>query len=237
MPQPSLFTHTLLAAALLSLNAGAIAQPPGAPTPGGPSALQRETRAELKANLEARFDKLDYNHDGKIDEKDAQARHEARQAERIAREFAEIDTDKNGSISKAEFAAAEEHRREEGPRFGPSHGPMGEHGRAMLFHRGPPDGRFMMRGRLPFAPPPPGREMRGFGRGGPESRPGEPITKAQFVDRGLARFDRVDTDHDGKISQAERDAARRDMRRGFHGRDPMPAPQQGSPKPGSKPEQ
>lgn len=40
----------------------------------------------------------------------------------------------------------------------------------------------------------------------------KPIPRATFVDAGLARFDRVDTDHDGKISAAERDAARKAMR-------------------------
>ena len=40
----------------------------------------------------------------------------------------------------------------------------------------------------------------------------KPVTKTAFVDAGLSRFDRVDTDHDGKISSAERDAARKAMR-------------------------
>jgi hypothetical protein len=40
----------------------------------------------------------------------------------------------------------------------------------------------------------------------------QPITKTAFVDAGLGRFDRVDTDHDGRISPAERDAARKAMR-------------------------
>jgi hypothetical protein len=173
-----------------------------------------ETRAELKTQLEARFDHMDANHDGKIDEKDAQARRDARIADR----FAQIDTDKNGAISKAEFAAAEDHRGPpEGPpmggrRFGSMGGPMMGHGRAMMFHRGGMEGgRF--RGPLPFARP----------HGGPEGKPGAPLTRSDFVNQGLARFDKVDTDHDGKISQAEREAARGAMR-GPRGRDRLPSP-------------
>jgi len=208
--------HLFLAAGLLSLSAGGFAQPaaPSAKAPGRPAAdrgaRQPETRAELKAALEARFDRMDLNHDGKIDEQDAKLRHE----QRIARRFDAIDTDHDGKISKEEFAAAEQ-RGDSGmgsPRFGRHDGE-----RAMMFHREGPEGR--LHGRLPFAPPP-----GGFGhRGGPEGKPGQPLTRAEFVDRGLARFDKVDTDHDGKISPAERDAARASMR-GPRGHRNMPPP-------------
>jgi hypothetical protein len=215
-------SHTLLAAGLLSLSAGAMAQAPAPPRNApqdGPRMRAPETRAELKTQLEARFDRMDANHDGKIDQKDP----EARRAARIAEHFAEIDTDKNGAISKAEFAAAEEHRGPpEGPpmggrRFGPG-GP----GRAMLFNHRGREGMMMMRGRLPFAPPPGGFE-RG-GPSGPDRKPGEALSKSDFVNQRLARFDKIDTDHDGKISAAERDAAR--PIRGPRGARNMPPPPQ-----------
>lgn len=217
-------SHTLLAAGLLSLSAGAFAQP--APPRSAPADAPRmkapETRAELKTRLEARFDRMDANHDGKIDEKDP----EARRAARIADRFAQIDTDKNGSISKAEFAAAGERRGPpEGGPMGPGRfGPMGGHGRAMLFNHGG-HREMMMRGRLPFAPPPGDFARRG--QGAPDRKPGEALSKADFVNQGLARFDKVDTDHDGKISAAERDAAR-PMRgpRGPRGANRMPPPPQ-----------
>ena len=38
------------------------------------------------------------------------------------------------------------------------------------------------------------------------------IPKAVFVNAGLAGFDKMDTDRDGKISLAEREAARKMMR-------------------------
>jgi len=214
-------SHTLLAAGLLSLSVGTMAQPPAPPRPApedGPRMKAPETRAELKTQLEARFDRMDANHDGKLDEKDREARRTAR----IDAHFAAIDTDKNGAISKAEFAAAEAHRGPpEGPpmggrRFGPG-GPE----RAMLFHRHGGEG-MKMRGRLPFAPPP-----GGFERGGPDGqdrKPREAISKSDFVNQGLARFDKVDTDHDGKISAAERTAAR--PMRGPRGARNMPPPPQ-----------
>lgn len=222
-------SHTLLAAGLISLCTGAMAQPApprGAPNDGaGMKAPQ--TRAELKTRLEARFDRMDANHDGKIDEKDP----EARRAARFAAHFAEIDTDKNGAISKAEFVAAQDHRGPpEGGPMGRGHaGPMGGPGRAMLFNHGG-HREMMMRGRLPFAPPPGAFDRRGpGGPGAPDRKPGEALSKADFVNQGLARFDKVDTDHDGKISAAERGAAR-PMRgpRGPRGPNRMPPPPQTS---------
>ena len=38
------------------------------------------------------------------------------------------------------------------------------------------------------------------------------IPKAVFINAGLAGFDKMDTDRDGKISPAEREAARKMMR-------------------------
>ncbi|MBO9575150.1 MAG: EF-hand domain-containing protein [Sphingobium sp.] len=204
-------SHTLMAAGLLSLSAGAFAQPPGEPLPGRPGAPAPKdgpaprgdlSRAELKADLETRFDRRDANHDGKLDEQDHKARHD----QRVAEMFDRLDTDKNGAISKAEFAAAEQ-RREEGP-GGP--GPMMRPGRAMLFMHGGPGARIP--GGLPFRPMRGASMPRGPMASGPDAAPGKPITRSDFVDRGLARFDAVDTNHDGKISAAERDAARGIMR-------------------------
>ncbi len=185
-------SRTLLVAGLLSLGAGAFAQqavPSPTGGPGAQAARAPATRAQLEDRLEARFDRIDANHDGTIDRKDAEVRRSAR----IAQRFDRIDADRNGSISKDEFAAAE-NRPMGPPMAGRAMGP----GRRMLFRQG--GGR--LRGPLPFTPPP------GAPAGGPGRKPGEPLTKSSFVDRGLARFDRVDTDHDGTISPAERAAAR-----------------------------
>jgi len=210
---PSL-SHMLIAAGLLSMSAGAIAQPP-APPPGGPGGPGRFaphmqlpiTRTELKAQLEAQFTKLDANKDGKLSPEDR----EARRTERRDLAFSRLDADKNGSISKAEFAAAKP-----GPGAGQGDGPA-MHRAAMGW-----------RGHMPHRGP--GRGPWGAGPG-PEGQQPQTITKADFVARGLARFDKVDTDHDGTLSQAERDAARPAMRdkRG-PGRTMPPPPPPAAPK-------
>ena len=74
--------------------------------------------------------------------------------------------------------------------------PARPEGRGAGKHRG---GRGHMAGRMMMGP-----ELAAYRD--------KPISRTQFVDAGLSRFDRVDTDHDGKISPAERDAARTAMR-------------------------
>lgn len=41
-----------------------------------------------------------------------------------------------------------------------------------------------------------------------------PVTRAQFIAEGLRRFDAADTNHDGKLSPAERAAAHRQREAG-----------------------
>lgn len=54
------------------------------------------------------------------------------------------------------------------------------------------------------------------------------LTQAEFVDAALRRFDRIDANHDGRITPDERQAARQAMHRGRHGRagapDALPPP-------------
>ena len=57
------------------------------------------------------------------------------------------------------------------------------------------------------------------------------LPNSDSVDRGLAMFDRVDTDHDGNISRAERDAAR-GSRRDNRGRATMAPPLPNTPQSG-----
>lgn len=174
LPAPKL----ILGAALLSIGAVAIAQPPAPPAHGQPV-----NRAELKNRLETRFDAADANKDGTVTPAERKARRaEARDAMR-ERMFTRLDTDKNGTISKAEFNA---------PRDGRAAG----------------EPRSRQRDRMAGAMP--GRDHMKRHRFA--AHRDQPITRSQFVDAGLSRFDRVDTDHDGKITPAERDAARKAMR-------------------------
>lgn len=202
----------LLGAGLLSLGAAVLAQPPAPPPAmrgaGGPAMAPPADRAELKAQLEQRFDATDANHDGTVTPEELKTRRLAdRQKMRTEmrdRMFARLDTDKNGSISKAEFDAA--HAPGQGH---PGMGGPKSHGPGMA--RSEQDGRGMGGRRSMHRHMARGAMMHdGFG-----GFKGQPVTKTAFVDAGLAHFDSVDTDHDGKISPAERDAARKAMRDRF----------------------
>jgi len=155
------------------------------------------------------FEMLDANKDGTVTRAEVTAAAE--------KHFAEVDTDHNGVISDAERDAMrarmeDEHfkridtdnsgqiSREE---FRAAHDKMraamgGSDGASRGPHRG------------------------GMGMGGMGMMQGN-VTKVAFVTQAQAMFDRVDTDHDGKITAAERDAARSKMRgmRG-HGRHEHP---------------
>ncbi len=177
------------------------------------------------AQMQSGFDAADTNHDGTVTPEERKAKRMAdREKMRIEmrdRMFARLDTDKNGSISKAEFEAMQ----------GPGRGGPGMKGPGKVGPdaRGPGMAQAEMGG--------PGmRERRwmhrrmarammmhdGFG-----AFKGQPVTKTAFVDAGLSRFDRVDTNHDGKISPEERDAARKAMRARFAPADRPPPPPPG----------
>jgi hypothetical protein len=71
----------------------------------------------------------------------------------------------------------------------------------------------------------PMRSDRGEGAGGP--RADRTMTAAEYRDRALRRFDRADTNHDGRLDPAERQAQRdamRDRRDRMQGDAPPPPP-------------
>ena len=105
---------------------------------------QALTRAEAQAKAGQLFDRLDVNHDGKLDAADRAARFNAI--------FDTIDTNHDGQISRDEFLAAHEHMRGMmgGDHMGPDH--MGHDGP-------PPDGEPGM-GRRQGAAWSPGRDAR-----------------------------------------------------------------------------
>ena len=154
------------------------------------------SKAELTAALEARFAKMDVDHDGQLTAKDR----ELRQQQRLDERFAALDTDKHGQISKAEFTAGhqaradkrEKRRAEAGKPDGEGRGGWGRH------HRGGPRG--MMRG----GPGGPG----GFGDANKDGT----VTKAEFMAGPLAMFDKADTNKDGVVTADELKAARPQMR-------------------------
>lgn len=109
------------------------------------------------------------------------------QADRAARQtqmFDRIDTDGDGQISRAEFAA------------------MHDRGGAKATGKTEADSRHGDRRG--------GRGMMWMGGMG-GAKDGT-ITQAEFVAAALARFDRADTNKDGKVTREERQAAHKTMR-------------------------
>lgn len=190
----SLFVGGLAATHLAYAQPGA----EGGPGPRGGLMQQADTnkdgkisKAELTAALEARFAKMDVDHDGQLTQKDRDLRRQQHLDER----FAALDTDKNGQISKAEFTAGHqaraEKRDEAGKREGRGWGKGG--------HRGPGRGGMMMRGG-PGGP--------GFGDANKDGT----MTRAEYMAGPLALFDKADTNKDGFVTADELKAARPQMR-------------------------
>jgi len=123
-------TLALASAATLALSVGAVhAQ---APAKGDKGADM--TRAQVEQRTAEMFAKLDANKDGKFDAADRtllDAQRDERRAERQAARFTQLDSDKNGSLSRAEFDAGLDHARErvaDGKRGGKG-GPKGFRGK------------------------------------------------------------------------------------------------------------
>jgi Ca2+-binding EF-hand superfamily protein len=184
----------LAGAALLAMAGAAAAQGPG-PRPARPDRNADLTRAQVIERSDRAFARLDANNDGRFTPDEARARGEQRREQRMTRMFDRLDADHNGSITREEMAQAHARRGPGGP--GAEGGPRGPGG------RGGPG----MRHRGPGGPGGPGMGMRGM-RG--QRLFGEQgfATREQFRERALARFDRVDANHDGTVTAAERQAMR-----------------------------
>lgn len=142
-----------------------------------------ETRAQAQSRAEAMFERMDVNHDGKLDQADRTA-HETEMFDRM-------DTNHDGSISREEFMAA--HQR--GAMGGPPEGAMGKRD----------GGHHGMRG--------PDRDhMGGMMLGMADTNHDGVVTKDEFVAAALKHFDMMDANHDGTVTPAERKAAMAAMR-------------------------
>ncbi len=169
---------SFLGCAALLATAGAAAAQGPDQRPGRNADL---TRAQLIERTDRAFARLDTNNDGRFTREEGQARAEQRREQRMTRMFDRLDADRNGSITREEMAQAHANRG----------GPGGPGGPGMR-HRGMRHGGPGMRGM---------RGQRMFGEQGFVSR-------EQFRERALARFDRLDANHDGTVTAAERQAAR-----------------------------
>lgn len=132
---------------------------------------------------------LDGNKDGTITRAEATAA--------LTQHFAAMDSDKNGTITQAEREAARTRMMQE--RFAK----MDTDGNGQLSQQELMAARDAkregMRGKM-------GRMMKGD------------MTRDQFLARPMAMFDRVDTNKDGQITAAERDAARDAMHKRWEAR-------------------
>jgi hypothetical protein len=138
------------------------------------------SKSEAMTLADTRFKAMDTNADGKISPEDREARSKAR--------FAEMDADKNGSISEAEFAAAHAARMEMRGQNG-----EGRMGRGHGMHHG--------------------RGGKGGGHGmallsKADSNGDKILTQAEYRAAAETRFIAADTDKNGSLSAAERQAAR-----------------------------
>ena len=153
---------------------------------GDPFGDATVTRADAQAKAAAMFDRLDLNHDGKLDKAD--------RAVRIGQQFDKMDSNHDGVLSKDEFIAA--------------------HEQAMAWHEahhGQPGG--MEHDHDGAEPGPGGPGPMGPGPWGPggmamlDTNGDSAISRDEFIAGALKRFDEADTNHDGKLTKDERRAA------------------------------
>ena len=191
-------TTAVVLTASVALLYGAIpALAQGGPDPMGDGTV---TWAEAKTRADAMWTRLDVNKDGVLNAADREAK--------MMQVFDAFDANHDGNVSRAEFA---------------------EHSKAMM------DGKAMMDSKDRDGAEGPGHGkgmMMGMGHGGPmmhkmaemaDTNHDQSISRAEFDAAAKARFDKGDTNHDGKLTPQERRAAWAGMReghgwRGGHGR-------------------
>jgi len=87
------------------------------------------TRQEVTQRVDALFDRLDENRDGRITPQERQTARERNRAEMADRMFARLDADGNGAITREEMREARGRRGGPGMRMGRRGGPEGPGGR------------------------------------------------------------------------------------------------------------
>lgn len=171
---------------LFTLVAALVAVPVLA-APGGADGNAVQTRSDAQAKATQMFARMDVNKDGKLDATDRAAQ----RAEKQVKMFASVDTDGNGSISRAEWdkhgadrmakrAERREKRAEAGD--GKRDGMRGGHGKRGGHHG-------MMMGKA-------------------DANGDKAISQAEFQTAALARFDAADANKDGQVTAEERQAQR-----------------------------
>lgn len=163
------------------------------------------TRAEAQEKSIEMFKHMDANNDGKLDQADREARQ--------AQIFDRLDTDKNGVLSREEFAAGGPGKMRGGPdgdgprgMRGPEGGPMGGPGDGPGPMGGPGDGpggkHGGKHGHMDH-----GQMMKQADTNGDGA-----ISQAEFVAASMTMFDKADANKDGTVTAKERREMRKDMR-------------------------
>ncbi len=134
-----------------------------------------QTRAEAQARVKALFDRMDADRNGTVTSEEAVANRAARRAEMRNRRFEMLDTNNDGSISKAEF-----------DQTGTMRGGMGRRG-AMAGGRG--KNRRVGQGGM-------GRHFDTNGDG--------TVSETEMTAATMARFDMIDANKDGTVTPEER---------------------------------
>jgi len=151
------------------------------------------TRADAQAKAAEMFAVHDVNRDGKLDPAD--------RAARMNQRFDTMDTNRDGALSREEFSAA--HAAKGDKRMG--HG-MGHQGTG---HKGTGHKSMGHKG------------MGGMMMMGMDANGDRTITRDEFVNGALQRFDAADANRDGKLTSEERRTAMqahmREMRAKMHG--------------------
>ena len=201
----------LIITATVLMAGTALAQtPPAPPAPAAPPMHDRvTTRAEAVEKVREHFGKLDANKDGSVTKEEVMDGYpgRGRRFRDMRREHAEgaaphvmmhdgprgdpnaafdrIDTNKDGSISREEFAAGREKRRD--------HAGTPKDGKEVRKHV------MRMHGRGPF-----GAHMIVMADTDKDGK----ITQAEAEALALQHFDRMDTNKDGQVTPEERRAGR-----------------------------
>lgn len=154
--------------------------------PGGdPLGDKTQTKAEFMAKGAQMFDKMDVNHDGKLDQAD-RAAHEGQA-------FDSQDANHDGALSRDEFMAAHQQRPGAGgPAAGGPDGTRGGRGDGHKGGHGNRGGATMM------------TRMADANKDGA-------VGRDEFLAAHVKHFDLMDANHDGQLTQAERKAARQKM--------------------------
>lgn len=191
----------LASVALVASATAALAQ---TNAPARPDRNADVTRQQVIERTDQRFARMDVNRDGRFTPDDARQLREQRGTERANRMFERLDANRDGNVTRAEFDQSRAARQQ---RMAERRAQAGDAGEARG-HRGPRHHGMRFHGRHH------GRAMGGqrmFGEQGS-------VTAEQMRARALERFDRMDANHDGTLTAAERQQAREQMRAQFRQR-------------------